>query len=99
MNGGDNDDTLIGQDGNDTLNGGDGIDTASYAGATAGVTVALGNAGAQNTGGDGIDTLSSIENYRLQPRTTRLSGTSGNNSHFGGGRRATPPPMRRPAPA
>ena len=62
LNGGDNNDTLIGQDGNDTLNGGSGIDTASYVGAVAGVTVALGTTTAQNTVGDGTDTLSSIEN-------------------------------------
>ena len=51
LNGGDNNDTLIGQGGNDTLNGGNGVDTASYAGAAAGVTVALGTTDARRTRG------------------------------------------------
>ncbi|TXI89046.1 MAG: calcium-binding protein, partial [Cupriavidus sp.] len=52
---------LEGGAGNDTLNGGDGRDTASYAGATAAVSVNLATSGSQNTGGAGSDTLSNIE--------------------------------------
>jgi Ca2+-binding RTX toxin-like protein len=61
LNGGNGNDTLQGDIGNDLLNGGDGIDTASYRTATAGVTVVLGEEGAQNTGGAGFDTLIDIE--------------------------------------
>ena len=85
LNGGDNDDTLIGQDGNDTLIGGNGIDTASYVGAIAGVTVSLGLAGAQNTVGDGTNSLSSIENLIGSNFGDTLSGTGGDNTISGGG--------------
>ncbi len=52
---------LEGGGGNDALDGGKGHDTASYASATAGVTVRLGSKKAQDTGGAGIDRLKSIE--------------------------------------
>lgn len=61
LNGGNGNDTLQGDSGNDLLNGGAGNDTASYRTATAGVTVVLGEEGAQNTGGAGFDTLIDIE--------------------------------------
>lgn len=54
-------DLLSGGAGNDTLIGGEGLDTATYANSTAGVDVDLRIVGAQNTGGEGIDTLSGIE--------------------------------------
>ena len=55
-------DPLEGGAGNDTLIGGEGLDTATYANSTAGVNVDLRMDGvAQNTGGEGIDTLSGIE--------------------------------------
>ncbi|KQN21227.1 hypothetical protein ASE86_14730 [Sphingomonas sp. Leaf33] len=55
-------DTLSGGLGNDRLIGGEGLDTVTYANATAGVTVDLRLEGvAQDTGGEGIDTLSGIE--------------------------------------
>ena len=64
MNGGEGNDTLIGGAGNDALNGGPGgSDTASYQiDATAGVTVSLAVATAQNTIGAGVDTL---VNFRI----------------------------------
>jgi Ca2+-binding RTX toxin-like protein len=82
-------DLLNGGTGNDLLNGGAGIDTASYSngvsggqifiGATAGVTVNLTLAGAQNTGGGGIDTLIGIENVTGTNFNDALTGNGGNN--------------------
>ena len=77
--------TLAGGGGDDALNGGGGIDTASYAGAAAGVTVALGTTSAQNTVGDGTDTLSSIENLVGSSFADTLSGSAGENTISGGG--------------
>ena len=55
-------DLLDGGLGNDILIGGEGLDTATYVNSTAGVNVDLRMEGvAQNTGGQGIDTLSGIE--------------------------------------
>ncbi len=55
-------DTLSGGLGNDTLNGGEGLDTVSYANATQGVQVDLRIQGtAQDTIGEGVDTLNGIE--------------------------------------
>ena len=102
--GGSGDDRLNGGVGNDTLNGGTGIDTADYSsgtvngqaiiGATAGVSVNLNLAGAQNTGGAGIDTLVSIENLfgtnfndilTGNAANNVLSGLNGNDQLTGGG--------------
>ncbi|MBL8582117.1 MAG: DUF4214 domain-containing protein [Rhizobiaceae bacterium] len=53
---------MEGGDGDDTIDGRGGTDIASYAGAAAGVTVSLAIEGvAQDTGGAGTDTLTSIE--------------------------------------
>jgi len=49
-------------DATDTINGLSGNDTVSYASATSAVNVSLSIASPQNTGGSGIDTLTSIEN-------------------------------------
>lgn len=55
-------DTLSGGLGNDTLIGGEGLDTATYVNSTAAVNVDLRIQGvAQDTGGEGIDTLIGIE--------------------------------------
>ena len=55
-------DLLSGGLGNDTLIGGEGLDTATYANSTVGVNVDLRIEGvAQDTGGEGIDTLIGIE--------------------------------------
>ena len=91
--GGSGDDRLNGGVGNDTLNGGTGIDTADYSsgtvngqaiiGATAGVTVNLNLAGAQNTGGAGVDTLVSIENLFGTNFNDILTGNNVNNGLWG----------------
>ena len=95
LNGGNGNDTLNGGVGNDTLDGGAGIDTADYSngtvittntntsqaftGATAGVFVNLGLAGAQDTGGAGLDTLVSIENLIGTNANDFLVGSTGDN--------------------
>ncbi|MDB5693153.1 MAG: serralysin-like metalloprotease protein [Alphaproteobacteria bacterium] len=62
LDGGAGNDLLSGGLGNDTLIGGDGLDTVTYVNSTAGVNVDLRIVGvAQNTGGEGVDTLSGIE--------------------------------------
>jgi len=92
--GGAGNDTLDGGVGNDALTGGDGTDTASYATATAGVTVSLALTTAQNTVGAGGDTLATIENLTgsglsdvLTGNATanRILGASGNDMITGGG--------------
>ena len=77
-------DVLSGDAGNDLLDGGDGLDTASYALAAAAVTVNLNLLGAQNTGGAGSDSLSSIENLLGGKFNDRLSGDAGANRIDGG---------------
>lgn len=89
LNGSGGNDRLNGGVGTDILNGGTGIDTADYSnlvingttytGATAGVTVNLGLTSAQNTGGAGSDTLTSIENVIGTNFADRLTGNSTNN--------------------
>jgi Ca2+-binding RTX toxin-like protein len=78
LRGGDGNDTLNGRAGDDTLDGGNGIDTDDYTGAAAGVTVAV-VAGAQNTGGSGIDTLVGIENLTGSGNNDTLTGNGSNN--------------------
>ena len=72
--GGEGNDLLIGGNGNDLLDGGAGNDTASYAGASAGVTVSLALTGEQNTIGAGLDKLVSIENLIGSDHDDKLTG-------------------------
>lgn len=76
--------TFEGGRGNDTLNGAAGLDTASYASASAAVTVNLGTSGAQNTGGAGRDTLISIENLTGSRFNDHLIGNADANVIKGG---------------
>ncbi len=76
-------DTLQGGLGTDALDGGDGRDTALYANSLAAVTVDLRVTGQQNTGGAGIDTLSSIENLRGSAFDDALTGGDGANRLLG----------------
>ncbi|WP_194787919.1 retention module-containing protein [Pseudomonas sp. UFMG81] len=82
--GGEGNDLLIAGPGNDLLDGGAGIDTASYAKATAGVTVDLGHSGPQNTLGAGTDTLTGIENLIGSDYNDTLTGNDADNVLNGG---------------
>ncbi|MBV7556468.1 VCBS domain-containing protein, partial [Pseudomonas sp. PDM28] len=84
LHGGAGNDLLFSGLGNDTLDGGTGIDTASYAHATAGVTVDLSLLAAQNTLGAGTDTLTGIENLTGSNFNDTLTGNSSNNVINGG---------------
>ncbi|TPG97207.1 type I secretion C-terminal target domain-containing protein, partial [Pseudomonas caspiana] len=84
MHGGAGNDLLYSGAGNDLLDGGTGVDTASYAHATAGVTVNLGVLGAQNTGGAGTDTLTAIENLTGSNFNDSLTGDNHSNIINGG---------------
>ncbi|WP_298290486.1 peroxidase family protein [Novosphingobium sp.] len=93
LNGGDGDDTLVSGAGNDIITGGAGVDTISYAGAATAVTVNLSTTGQQNTGGNGRDTITAVENVTgsaLNDTLTgngsanRLSGGAGNDALNGG---------------
>jgi Ca2+-binding RTX toxin-like protein len=81
--GGGGNDTLNGGGGNDTMEGGAGLDTASYAGASAGVSVRIAS-GAQDTGGAGVDTLVGIENLLGSAFDDVLLGDGGSNLLSGG---------------
>ena len=81
---GEGNDSLYGGAGNDMLYGEGGTDTAFYSDATSGVTVSLATTGAQNTGGAGTDTLSSIENLYGSGFADTLTGNSGDNTLWGG---------------
>nr|WP_301299941.1 VCBS domain-containing protein [Pseudomonas laurylsulfativorans] len=77
-------DLLFSGPGNDTLDGGTGIDTASYAHATAGVTVNLSLLGGQNTLGAGTDILTDIENLTGSNFNDTLTGNNNSNVITGG---------------
>ncbi|HEY0027074.1 MAG TPA: M10 family metallopeptidase C-terminal domain-containing protein [Allosphingosinicella sp.] len=70
--------------GNDILAGGVGSDTASYAGATSGVTVSLGQQGAAQNTGAGTDTLSEFENLLGSASNDSLTGDANANTLTGG---------------
>ena len=84
LQGNDGDDTLVGGLGDDTMQGGNGNDTVDYSGAAAGVTVDLSIATAQNTGGAGIDTITTVEHATGSAFDDSLTGTAGANTLIGG---------------
>lgn len=77
-------DDLFGGSGNDLLDGGELLDTAWYIDASSGVTVDLRNAGPQNTGGAGIDTLVDIEYLVGSTHSDTLLGNNDFNNLRGG---------------
>jgi VCBS repeat-containing protein len=84
LHGGAGNDLLFSGQGNDIVDGGTGVDTASYAHATAGVTVGLSLPGGQNTLGAGTDTLTGIENLIGSNFNDTLTGDNTNNTINGG---------------
>lgn len=84
LNGDVGNDRLDGGAGNDALNGGAGSDTADYRAAGAAVTVDLTMAGAQNTGGAGTDTLTSVENVDGSAYSDAITGDANANRLTGG---------------
>jgi Ca2+-binding RTX toxin-like protein len=78
------DNLLQGGAGDDNLDGAGGSDTTSYADASAAVNVNLGLTGAQQTGGAGSDTLTSIENIIGSAFADNLVGNTQANLLDGG---------------
>ena len=73
--GGPGNDTIMGLGGDDTLDGGANTDTVSYAQESTGpISVNLGVAGVQNTGGAGNDALTTMENLIGSPFSDTLIG-------------------------
>ncbi len=84
ISGGDGDDILIGGTGNDALRGGAGLDRALYFDATSAVTVDLRITIAQNTGGAGTDTFSSVESVSGSSFNDTINGDTRGNALLGG---------------
>jgi Ca2+-binding RTX toxin-like protein len=94
LSGGDGNDVLDGGAGADVLNGGAGTDAASYADATAGVSINLGTESSIWTGDARGDTFSSIEKFVLtgfddlfvgDGNANVVDGGSGDDRLLGGG--------------
>jgi Ca2+-binding RTX toxin-like protein len=85
LTGGAGDDVLRGGTGDDGLDGGAGYDVADYSDAMGGVTVQLGVAGPQITGGGGTDTLTSIEGVVGSAYADTVYGGGENDRIAGGG--------------
>ncbi|PPD47106.1 MAG: hypothetical protein CTY16_08095 [Methylobacter sp.] len=84
LTGGDGADNLMGGKGNDFIDGGNGIDMAHFWNATAGVYVNLSLTNAQNTKGEGIDTLLNIESLNGSGFNDILIGNTAENRLLGG---------------
>jgi Ca2+-binding RTX toxin-like protein len=86
LTGGPGGDTISPGAGNDTVNGlGATIDFVSYEGLTGGVTLDLGVATAQNTGGQGTETISNVENFIGSNGDDSVAGTITPNTLHGRG--------------
>ena len=77
------DDVIEGDGGNNVLVGGAGVDMLTYVHATAGVSVSLATATAQNTGGAGVDTLSQFEGLTGTAFADTITGSSSANTLVG----------------
>ena len=84
FHGGTGNDSLAGGVGDDVLDGGPGIDLISYASATVGVTVDLGDPDEFQDTGEGIDQLISIEDVRGSEFSDDLTGSAAANRLMGG---------------
>src|SRR6266571_7488409 len=82
--GGAGNDTIVGGGGADILDGGTGTDTVDYSASSGGVTVNLGNAGAQSGGDAAGDVLSNFENITGSAFNDTLIGDAGANVLTGG---------------
>jgi Ca2+-binding RTX toxin-like protein len=76
--GGDGDDVMYEAGGDDTIDGGSGIDEIQYWGGSGPVTVDLSITGPQNTG-QGVDTITNVENVTGTGGGDTLTGTDGDN--------------------
>lgn len=75
---------IVAAAGDNLIDGGAGIDTASWADASAGVTIDLARRGPQASGGSGSETLVSIENLTGSAFRDRLTGNAATNVIDGG---------------
>jgi Ca2+-binding RTX toxin-like protein len=76
VSGGNGDDVLFGGIGNDRLEGGGGADTVIYYFAESGITASLAGSAAQETGGEGVDTLIGVENLVGSTYNDRVTGSA-----------------------
>jgi len=83
--GSDYDDTIEGNTANNILQGGLGNDTLTFENALSGVTVNLGTTTQQNTGSDGLDTISGFENLTGSSSADNLTGDDNINIIRGNG--------------
>lgn len=84
LSGGAGNDMIDGGVGDDVIDGGSGIDTVSYASATGSVTVNLALTTQQNTGNQGKDTITGVENLTGSGFADALTGNAGANLINGG---------------
>ncbi|WP_340313837.1 hypothetical protein [Rhizorhabdus argentea] len=83
LSGGNGDDFISGGDGNDLIDGGAGNDQIGYVDAESGVSVDLRITTQQNTGGGGLDTITTVEGVGGSDYADTLTGTTGNNTLIG----------------
>lgn len=88
MSGGAGDDTLTGGAGNDTIDGNGADDVAVFAGAVGNYSVTTSGTSlvvTDNTGADGVDTVSNVETLRFNGvNYAVVAGTAGNNNNLNG---------------
>jgi serralysin len=85
LSGGAGNDTFAGGAGNDTIDGGADSDTVSFAGAAAGLSVAMGvGVWTAQDGQGGVDTISNVENVAGGDFNDTLIGNASNNVLMGG---------------